>query len=289
MANLNDILTVDRLPAMPTSMARVIPLLLDARTEWNALEKVVRQDEALTAAVLRMANSAKYGSPGKHFDLRRAMARLGREALRRCILEQQVSGVVAGENAAFGLRRGALWRSALAGAFAAEELARANGPEEASLAFMCGLLRDIGKLALDVKYGANYLAMISAAASEGCSFIEAERKALGFDHAQVGGALARKWFLPERIAMAVEKHHEPPVPGVGHDALFDVVHAADTICRWAGLGVGFDGMEYRLAPHVREGLKLDRRTAERDIAMVWEKLREAEESLGEPGKQGVAA
>ncbi len=289
MASMNEILTMDRLPAMPAALARVIPPLLDPTSGWDVLERVVRQDEALTAAVLRLGNSARYGSPGRHFDLRQAMSRLGRDALRRCVLEQQVSGVVSGDNAAFGLQRGAMWRSALAGAIAAEELARRHGPDEASLAFVCGLLRDIGKLALNVKYGGGYLAMVSERARDGCSFIEAERAALGFDHAQVGGALVRRWSLPERIARSIEMHHEPSEPGPGHDPLCDAVHAADAICRWAGLGVGLDGMEYRLATHVREGLGLDRRLAEREIALVWQRLREAEQSMGECGMQGAAA
>jgi HD-like signal output (HDOD) protein len=289
MAGMNDILTIDRLPAMPAALARVIPLLLDPTAEWDALERVMRRDEALTAAVLRLANSARFGAPGRHFDLRRAIQRLGRDELRRCVLEQQVSSVVSGDNEAFGLQRGAMWRSALGGAIAAEELARRHAPQETSLAFVCGLLRDIGKLALNVKYGAGYIAMISTHASEGRSFIEAERVALGFDHAQVGAALARRWSLPERVAGSIETHHLPPPPGPGNDVLFDIVHAADTIGRWAGLGVGVDGMEYRLAEHVRQGLTLDRPSAEREIAVVWEKLREAEESLGEVGTQGAAA
>lgn len=294
MASMNDLLSMDALPAMPAALARAIPLLLDPDSELSTLENVIQQDEALTAAVLRLANSALHGTPGKLSNLRQAMARLGRDKLRRCLLEQQVSGVIGGENAAFGLQRGSLWRSSLAGAIAAEELAREHGFEDPSLAFLCGLLRDIGKLALNVKFGAEYLPMISAHARDGRSFTEAERAALGFDHAQIGAALARKWRMPERIAGAIERHHEPPASGPKHDTLFDIVHAADVIARWAGLGVGVDGLEYRLAEHIRVGLKLDRRSAEREIALVWDKLREAEESLNQlaptlPRQQGAAA
>jgi HD-like signal output (HDOD) protein len=289
MAGLSELLTIKRLPAMPATLAKAIPMLLDPESEWEELERVLRQDEALAAALLRLANSARYGGSGRYSDLHEAMVRLGRDALRQCVLEQQVAGVLAGDNAAFGLQRGAMWRSSLAGAIAAESLARRHAPEDASVAFVCGLMRDIGKLALNVKYGAGYQESICAHESEQLSFIEVERAALGFDHAAVGGALARAWKLPERVALCIEAHHAPPPPGPGHDALFDVVHAADVICLWAGLGVGLDGMEYRLAAHVRDGLGLDRRSAEREIALVWEKLREAEEALGEAGAQGEAS
>lgn len=289
MADLNAVLSLERLPAMPSALARAIPLLLDPESEWDAIERVLRQDEALTVALLRLANSTLFGAAGTHFDLRHALPRLGRDAVRRCVLQQQVSKVVAGDNAAFGLRRGALWRSALGGAIAAEELARRHAPEDASLAFLCGLLRDIGKLALNVAYGVDYPAAIAEHSRAGRSFIEAECAAFGFDHAQAGAALARRWKLPERVASAIEFHHAPPADAPRHAVLFDVVHAADAICRWAGLGVGIDGMEYSLAPHVRDGLGLDRRSAERHITLVWAKLAEVEESLGEPGTQGAVA
>ncbi|HYD00031.1 MAG TPA: HDOD domain-containing protein [Phycisphaerales bacterium] len=289
MARLSDVLVIDKLPAMPVALARALPLLFEPRSEWSAIERVIRQDEALTGTVLRLANSAVFGAPGRYFDLRTALPRLGRDLLRKTLLQQHVSGITGGENAAFGLRRGDMWRSALGGAIAAEEFARRHAPEAVPLAFVCGLLRDIGKLAVNATYGDAYAAMISPHLARGGSFTDAERAALGFDHAQVGAALACQWNLPRRIADAIETHHRPVPPGPGHDSLFDVVHAADSICRWAGLGVGDEGMEYGLATHVRESLRLDRRAAEREITLVWERLREAETPLEQATKQGAAA
>lgn len=289
MASLNDVLKMPHLPALSAVLAKAIPMLLDPDSKWDDLERVLRQDEALTAALLRMANSARYGSAGTYSDLRRAMMRLGRDAVRKCVVEQQVSGVLEGGNAAFGLQRGAMWRSSLGGAIAAESLSRQHAPSETSISFVCALLRDVGKLALSAKFGEGYQAAVAKHAIEGRSFSEAERAAFGFDHAEVGGALARKWKLPERIALAIEAHHTPPPVGARHDTLFDIIHAADVICLWAGLGVGTDGLEYRLAPHVRESLGLDRRSAEREIALVWVKLGEAEEDLVVTRKQGVEA
>lgn len=288
MAELNEVLAMDRLPAAPAALARAVPLLLDPGSDWSALEKVIGQDEAMTASVLRLANSAHFGGAGAFSDLRRAMVRLGRDTLRRCVLGQQVSCLVGGENAAYGLERGSLWRSSLGGAILAEDLAQRHGFPDAALAFTCGLLRDIGKLALNTVYGDRYTPLITQHLSRGVPFVEAETRALGFDHALVGGMLARRWGFPERVAAAISHHHAPPAPGPGHDVLFDLTHAADTIGRWAGLGVGHDGLDYPLAEHVRSSLRLDRRSVEREIALVWGRLVEAE---GGPGvtKQGAVA
>jgi HD-like signal output (HDOD) protein len=296
MAGMTDVISIKSLPAMPATLARALPILTDPKGDWNDLERIIRQDEAVTVAVLRLANSPRYGAPGRRFDLREALSRLGREAVRWTVLQQQVSTIVEGENKAFGLRRGEMWRSALAGAIAADELARTRAPATAPMAFTCALLRDIGKLALNAAYGNCYAAMLAAPAANavpGRSFTEAERSALGFDHAQVGGALARKWHLPPRIAACIEAHHNPPAPSEpGHDQLFDAVHAADAIARWAGLGVGDDGMDYPLAPHVRAAFGLDRPFVERLVALVWERLAETEApgaANGDGQNKGVAA
>lgn len=289
MASLSDILSPDRLPAMPAAMARVLPMVLDHESDLLDLENVIRTDEALTAAVLRMANSAMYGVSGQQFDLRRSIARMGRYPLQRCVLQQQTSQLLAGDNDAFGLQRGATWRSSLAGAIAAEELAREHSPDDVPLAFVCGLMRDIGKLALNVTFGKDYLSLTAAHHCAGRSFVEVELDALGFDHALIGAALARQWCLPERIAAAIEWHHAPPAPGPAHDPLYDIVHAADMICLWAGPGLGIDGLDYRLAEHVRENLNLTRRSVEHLIAVVWQKMTDEEQALGTSGEQQGAA
>ena len=289
MASLSDVLSPDHLPAMPAALAQAIPLVLDPESELSELERVIRTDEVLTTAVLRRANSSMYGVPGQEFDLRRSIARLGRYPLQRCILQQQCSQMLSGSNVAFDLQRGAMWRSALAGALAAETIAREYLPGEVPLAFMCGLVRDIGKLALNVTFGSDYLPLTAAHYRTGRSFVEIEMDAFGFDHALIGSALARQWGLPERVADAIEWHHAPPPPGPTHDPLYDVVHAADMICLWAGTGLGIDGMDYQLAPHVRDSFNLNRQSVEELIAAVWSKLTDEEEALGLSSEQQGAA
>jgi len=115
MASLEDIIDLDQLPGVPAVLGRLIPMLADPDTEWTALERVVRQDEALTASLLRLANSALYRARGSCQELGIALKRLGRAMIRRCVLRHQLGGTLARENAAFGLQRGALWRGSLAG------------------------------------------------------------------------------------------------------------------------------------------------------------------------------
>ena len=280
MVDIDQILDqIDRLPALPSSVVRVTDMLTSGATDLGEIEQIVRHDEALSMAILRQANSARYGRPGRMFDLKQSIVRLGGKVLMKIVLEQQASAMFVRAGAAYGLRRGALWRGALGGALAADQIARTHDFADKDLCFLCGLLRDVGKLVMDMHFGSEYLSLISKHMRPEHTFVECERAAFGFDHAQIGGELAGRWGLPERICKTIRFHHEPPAEAPEHDLLVDIVHAADIICLWAGLAIGYDGLQYKLAPHVREGLGLDRREAELDVSLTWCRLREIEESM----------
>jgi putative nucleotidyltransferase with HDIG domain len=289
MATLSDILgSIQQLPPLPGTVARIVSMLGSGRAEPGEIERIIRQDEAISMTVLRCANSAAYGSATRVFNLKESIVRLGTQTLTHLVLEQQVSGMFGNSGTAYGLRRGALWRGALGGALAAEHVAEVVGFDDADLCFLCGLLRDIGKLAMDVHFGEPYLAQLSRHTRPNRTFVEAERAAFGTDHAEVGAELALRWSLPRRIADAIRFHHEPPPPPKA-DQLFDIVHAADIVCLWAGLSIGHDGMQYKLDERVRESLHIDRRFAEQEMTHMWSQLRELETAFDDTSIQGVSA
>jgi len=288
MADVNLLDGFESLRPIPITVTRIAGLLAEAEPDLQEIAEIVRVDEALSLAVLRRANSSAYGVPGREFNLREATVRLGSKGLSKIVLEQQMGDVFDGDLEAFGLRRGALWRGAMGGALAAESLARTHAPGSEELCFVCALLRDVGKLLLDARHGAGYEAKLEPHLGPDTTFCEAERAAFGADHARIGAAMAEHWGLPTRVTEAIRVHHEPPTPDAeGHDIVFDIVHAADIVCLWGGLAIGHDGLQYRLAEHVRESLKLKRETAEIEITKMWTTLREVEDSLApqQPGRQ----
>ncbi len=280
MADVSKILKgINKLPALPASAGRIITMMSDKHVDLGEIADIVRLDEALSIAVLHYGNSVHYGRPGREFDLRECLVRLGGDMMMKIVLQQQVGTLMERGGEAFGLRRGALWRGALGGAFAADHLGKRHSGSDSELCFLCGMLRDIGKLALDMHYGAEYVDRVAKHLEPSMTFTEAERSAFGTDHAEVGAELALRWQLPSRIADAIRFHHDPPAHEPEHDALFDIVHAADILCLWAGLAIGQDGLQYKLVPHVRKSLGLSRRDAEVEIAMLWSKVQEVEESM----------
>lgn len=267
MASLNDtIAALDRLPALPATSMRLISMLAGGGrdADLREVERIVSHDEAVTASVLRRANSAALGMRGRVAGLGDAIRRLGTRELCRIALETQTSGLLANAGRSYGLRRGSLSQSALGGAVAADELALFHR-QDREIAFVAALLRDIGKLAIDAVAGPDALEKIAAAADTR-PFLAYEREAFGADHAELGAMLCERWSLPAEIVRAVRGHHEPP--SAPAEPLTDVVHAADCVARWAGLGLGCDGLLYPFDAGTRERLGVTRDDLESLIADV---------------------
>jgi putative nucleotidyltransferase with HDIG domain len=274
---MNDVqVVVDRLPSLPGNGAAILGSLLSPEPDLGDVERVVKQDEGLSTAVLRRANSVAFGSPGRTFDIGQSVRRLGRRPLIRVALEQQMTETLTGAGHAYGLRRQDAWTGALFGAVAAEIIAQDMGDVEPGLAFTAALLRDIGKLAVDAMMSPDEAARLGATGDGTQSFLELERDRLGADHAEIGAMLARRWDLPEVVAAAIAAHHSPAPPedAERHSPLHDVVHAADTMGLWAGVATGHDGLRYPLAPHVQERVLRNNRRVERIMADAWDRFRE---------------
>lgn len=268
------------LPAVPALLARIAAMIAEGNTDAQELGDIVRHDEALTGLVLKRANSASRGVPGKTFELPASIVRLGSKELVGIISRHEASKLLPKSGTVYGLSRVGLWRNAVGGAIAAEELAPRTENADPAQCYIAALLRDIGKLAIETALGQH--AVDSVPDSQGdASFVELEREALGLDHAELGAAIAERWDLPERIVNAIRMHHEPPLPGEpSHDPLIDVVHAADMVCLWSGLGAGDDGAQYPLLDHVRDALALDRHAAESLAAVTYERVCALELELG---------
>ncbi|MFO0829235.1 MAG: HDOD domain-containing protein [Phycisphaerales bacterium] len=268
--------SLDRLPALPSTLARAISALNSPKSGAPEFEAVFRTDEALAAAIVRRANSAALGgNSNRSYALRESIARLGRNALMRITLEQQGSSMLRRAGRCYGLERGELWRGSLGGAAIAERLARESRAADADLAYTAALLRDLGKIALEAM--ANDERAFQWSTWPPRPFVEFEAARFGADHARLGAALAERWNLPAPIVLAIATHHAPPIGP--QDPLCDLVHCADCIARWAGMGVGDDGLCYALAPTASAALGITRERVEQLAAHAWNVVTDAESAL----------
>ncbi len=230
-ARINDI------PPLTPAVSAMLELLNQPQVDCSALERTAMLEPALVARVLRLGNSAFFGVSGKVSTIREACLVLGTRTLRQMALAVAVLQQLSVDNGLFELRN--IWQHALAVAAIGRRLAplrKVDGEQ----AFTAGLLHDIGKLALAAYFYGEYQQVVARQRSECRLLVETERQWLGFDHGSVGELLARKWHLPETLALAIGRHHHPSSDKV--DGLVDIVHLADVLAH---------GLEYGLTEQER--------------------------------------
>ncbi len=225
------------LPAMPTTVSRVINLLSDPDANMREVTQTISRDPALTARILRVSNSVLYGGAQEVTSLDRALVRLGlRTARSIAIVTATRSLFPTGDDDMESWAR-RLWQHSVETGVAARRIARIAGSVDPEEAFVAGLLHDIGKVVMLIKCTDAFHRIVRAQAS-GADGLAAERDELGFDHALLGGALAERWGLARELVQAVHRHHWPD-DADEPDTLVDIVALADHIAHVYGAEPSF--------------------------------------------------
>jgi putative nucleotidyltransferase with HDIG domain len=191
-----------RLPSFDTPAARILTLLNNATLNLHRLENAAGTDPAIAGKLVRLANSALFYSRGSVSTLGAAIARLGFQTARKAIAASLARPLLAPP------RMHALWQHSLESADLAEQLADRTGAADAGEAYLCGLLHDIGTLALS-RLPLYDAARLHGLEDGGCPRVYAENLILRRDHGELGALLAEYWKLPAHMADAIRYHHRP--------------------------------------------------------------------------------
>jgi putative nucleotidyltransferase with HDIG domain len=224
---------VGDLPVLPQVAARVVDMIHDPKTTTKKLEEIISRDQATTARVLRVANSAFYGVRGEVSTLSRAIVILGFNTLRSVVLAGVSETLHADSRSCFKDR--ILWEHSVAVAIAARIIARECRYPDPEEAYTGGLLHDIGKVVLDAKLPDEYQQVLERVYNDGQSFVDAENDVLGFDHTDVGALVVRRWSLAPPLCEAVQLHHQPMAAEID-PALCAIVSLANSLCVRLGIG-----------------------------------------------------
>jgi len=246
----------DHLKPISDVAGKVLALLDDPDCGVSDLSDIVRHEPALTANLLKLANSAYFGLPGKLNDAKQAIVYLGMSQVVDLVLLVSCSNSFSGSLEGYGLKTGELWKSAVSGAIIANDLAQLKGLKQGSLIFTGALLRDIGKVVLDQHINPAISKIMDRVTAQSISFVEAERQVLGFDHVQVGAMVAKNWNFPNSLQCMIRYSHSP-LEAKGCFLEASVVHLADALCRELEIGLGVDDQSYPEDERVVRSLGLD--------------------------------
>jgi putative nucleotidyltransferase with HDIG domain len=255
---------VDKLRDIPTLSVvvnRVMELVNNPRTSAPQIAEVLKKDQVLTAKVLRLVNSSFYNFSTPVTDVSKALGFLGFNTVSVLVLGTSVFSAFEMSAAPyFNVRE--FWKHSLAVAIAAEMIAKKTKvgvrPEDA---FTCGLLHDVGKIALFKVAPDQLKRVVEKSKKENISFFKAESE-LGLPgHTVLGERLAENWQLPVVIRKAIRFHHRDVEPletvYAAMKPTLMVVTTANQLCKNLELGQSGDAEKPSYFDNYLEALGLN--------------------------------
>lgn len=200
-----------RMPTIPTVFARVSSVATDPAASIKDLAKVVEEDQAVAARILRVANSAAVALRSPASTIEQACSALGMLRTRSVVLQTSLMQNYASIQAqGFDLEK--FWRHGSLTGEACRALALECGSARigADMAYTCGLMHDIGIVVMLDSFPTAYLEATERSRSTSIPMEHAETLIFGFHHSEVGAALAQNWRFPNEIVMAIRWHHGVP-------------------------------------------------------------------------------
>ena len=201
---------IDKLPTMPLIATRMVEMLNSPRSSAEELARVISGDPAVSARVLKIANSAFYAMSRQVKTLSTAIVILGEKTLRNLVLAASLRGM----NANFGPVEQMLWEDSMTCALGSRFLARflkVGDPEEA---FVAGLFRHIGRVVLNNQESKAYQELVRQQKNCGRQLMEEERARFGIGHAELGAAVLEQWRLSEVMSLVALHHHDEDLDAI---------------------------------------------------------------------------
>jgi putative nucleotidyltransferase with HDIG domain len=239
--------SLEGLPTLPSVAVQLLELTASRSSTAAQIVRLVETDPALTTRVLKLVNRAETGAGQQIVSVERAVVLLGMDAIRAAVLAVSVFETFqAGGSASSQFSRAEFWKHCIAVACCCESLAeqlrgKSGGGTaiDPSEAFICGLLHDMGKVALDAAVPKSFAKVVEAAELLRGNIADVERTVIGLDHMVVGKRLAERWGLPANLRDCIWLHGQLPaaLPStVANARLLNLVTLADLLAREQHLG-----------------------------------------------------
>jgi putative nucleotidyltransferase with HDIG domain len=216
------------IPSLPENHRRVVQALQDPDFQIEDVAKLISQDVALTAQLLKIVNSAALGLAQPVYSIPAAIAVLGVARLQSLVVSAWAF-FFADEKMCRGFNPSQQWQHALAVAETAQKLARERHAKSnlVEAAFIAGILHDVGKVMLAANSSDTYAGILALAKTKHQSLDLTEKEVLGYNHAEVGACILGLWGLDLGIVEAVWRHNDPALDGTQELTPAQLIHDAN--------------------------------------------------------------
>jgi len=222
------------LPSLPQVLVRILDALQGGEADFQELAGVLLHDAAMSARIISVANSSFYSRGGSCHSVERALLSLGLDMVKTLVLTASIKQLFGQFNPGHRAYIKQVWRHTLITASLAQVLATLTRYPRPDEAYLCGLLVDVGQLALLSSEEQRYWPMLQATTG-GPALVEAEREAFGQSHCDLAGEFMETWGLGSFMADAVRYHLEPVSRVQDAHHLVKLINLAHVLGRQEGL------------------------------------------------------
>ena len=207
------------LPCVPRVVRKLIESFDDDDVDPIKIATLVEEDPALTAKLLKTANSAFFGLTRNVSNAREAMSVLGLIKVRALVI---ASALGDGFHMVGGVNMGQFWRYSLNTAALSRYIALPIRIDE-NTAYTAGLIHAVGTLVMHAGMPEKMTELDRSVCMLDLKRAQTEQALFGYSYAEVGAALAREWSFPKRLIDAI-RHHTAPFDKDVYEPIAGVIH-----------------------------------------------------------------
>lgn len=193
--------SVEYLSSTPDVSMKLLSKVKDENSSMEDIAAVILPNPALSASLLRLANSVFYSRGAQIVTVSHALVHLGLTAVVNYVFAIEMMNTFHASGVQSGFDGPVFWKNSLAGALLAQELAAQAGVDDAETVFLSGLLRNMGVLVLRQYFQDLFSDVCASVHAHKVGFNQACKNACGgLDHQAMAFILAGRWGLPMKIA-----------------------------------------------------------------------------------------
>jgi HD-like signal output (HDOD) protein len=249
--------SVSAIATLPEVTNKIIATVEDPKSSAGQLNRIVSHDPALVTRILKVVNSAFYGLSGQVGSIERAIVLLGLNAVKNIAVAASLGQLFRGAKLGKQFSAKDIWVHCLAVGVTARDLAVRMKQPIGDEAFLSGMIHDIG-IMISLQTSPEQLRLVCdhATADPTINFCALEKATIGYDHQELGMALAEHWRFPRPCQVAAGYHHRPAELDDANKMLVNVLYVADTLCCHSTHGFNLTARNQTLEPENLEALHI---------------------------------
>jgi putative nucleotidyltransferase with HDIG domain len=222
---------------LPDVARKVIDSINSYSDSASQLSNIIEKDQTIAARVLKVSNSVRYSTRQEVTSMRQAVVTLGCNAIESIALAVSTRSLYKHS----GITEHMMWDHSVGAAIAARLIATDHGRDLAEVAFIGGLMHDVGKVVMNNDAHDAFVEVMRRINNDGVDSIDAEEAVFGYNHIDIGSEVITKWGFPPILVQILAQHH---LDKCSLDDISDLFVAkvtacvclANSICKLLGIG-----------------------------------------------------